>query len=56
MAGLACPVRCRFGYLIGVIPIAIISRILGMVDILFIFGKEKRCIHDIIAGTKVVNV
>ena len=31
------------------IPIFII------IDNLFIFSKEKRCLHDLIAGTKVVN-
>lgn len=25
------------------------------VDVLFIFGKERRCIHDYIAGTWVIN-
>ena len=27
-----------------------------LVDILFIFGKERRCVHDYIAGTKVIDV
>jgi uncharacterized RDD family membrane protein YckC/predicted RNA-binding Zn-ribbon protein involved in translation (DUF1610 family) len=26
----------------------------GLLDILFIFGEERRCIHDYIAGTKVI--
>ena len=29
--------------------------ILGIVDLLFIFGQERRCVHDYIAGTKVIN-
>jgi len=27
----------------------------GLVDILFIFGSERRCLHDLIAGTVVVK-
>jgi len=30
--------------------------ILGLIDALFIFGSERRCIHDLIAGTKVIRV
>jgi uncharacterized RDD family membrane protein YckC len=35
--------------LIGVIPLY------GLVDILFIFRSVRRCIHDLIAGTQVVD-
>ncbi len=27
----------------------------GLVDVLWIFGSEQRCVHDLIAGTKVVD-
>ncbi len=30
--------------------------ILALVDILFIFRGDRRCVHDLIAGTKVVRV
>jgi uncharacterized RDD family membrane protein YckC len=35
--------------LIGIIPFY------GLVDILFIFRSDRRCIHDLIAGTQVVD-
>lgn len=44
------------------LPISIVSQIpvlaglLCAVDPLFIFREDKRCIHDLIAGTKVVDV
>jgi len=44
------------------LPLSIIAQIpvvggfVGIIDGLFIFRKDKRCIHDLIAGTKVVNI
>lgn len=32
-----------------------IGNIYPTVDVLFIFRKDKRCIHDLIAGTKVIK-
>jgi len=37
---------------VSIIPV--LGGLLSLVDILFIFGKEKRCVHDYIAGSKVV--
>ena len=34
--------------------IPVINSILPLVDSLFIFRKDKRCIHDLLAGTKVI--
>jgi uncharacterized RDD family membrane protein YckC len=52
-----------FGKLIALryIPIWVISMIpyvsfLGLVNVLFIFGQDRRCVHDYIAGTKVIDV
>jgi uncharacterized RDD family membrane protein YckC len=28
----------------------------GLIDVLLIFGKDRRCIHDHIAGTVVIDV
>lgn len=39
--------------LISLVPV--VGRILPLVDVLFIFGGEQRCLHDLIAGTKVVQ-
>ena len=33
-----------------------LSMMFGLADVLFIFSKERRCLHDLIAGTKVVKV
>jgi len=39
--------------LVGAIPI--IGGIFGILNPLFIFGKKCRCLHDYMAGTRVVN-
>ncbi len=33
-----------------------IGGIFGLVNALFIFGAERRCLHDRLAGTRVVDV
>ena len=44
-----------------VVPVVLISMIpfignlINLVDPLLIFGKERRCLHDLIADTIVVN-
>lgn len=38
---------------VSVVPIA--GQFLPLIDVLFIFRGDKRCVHDLIAGTKVVN-
>ena len=37
---------------LGAVPY--IGPLFGFVNVLFIFGEERRCIHDLIAGTRVV--
>jgi uncharacterized RDD family membrane protein YckC len=44
--------RYGIGAAIQLIPIA--GSIYGLVDALFIFREDKRCIHDHLAGTRVV--
>ena len=52
-----------FGKLIGLryLPLWILQMVpfanfLGVVDALFIFREDRRCVHDLLAGTKVINV
>lgn len=46
----------RYGILIALNLVPFIGNLFGFVNPLFIFGKERRCLHDLIAGTKVVNI
>ena len=56
--------RPAFGHLIlnrylpqwvaGFVPM--IGPVLGVVDALFVFRDDKRCVHDLIAGTKVIDL
>mgnify|MGYP001164199340 FL=1 len=39
--------------LIAQIPI--IGALIGIVNVLFIFGQDRRCLHDRLAGTKVIE-
>ena len=40
--------------LVSIIPV--VGQILPLVDILFIFRSDRRCVHDLLAGTKVVKL
>lgn len=39
--------------LLAVVPV--VGQFLMIIDVLFIFRKDKRCVHDFIAGTKVIK-
>lgn len=45
-------------YLVYFLPgqVPVIGQLFSLVNILFIFGKSKRCVHDYAAGTKVVTI
>ncbi len=45
----------RYGFYWVVALIPVIGGLLSLVNILFIFGKTKRCLHDYVGGTKVVK-
>ena len=38
-----------------IISIPCVGFLFSLLNILFIFGSEKRCLHDLIAGTKVIR-
>lgn len=38
-----------------IVRIPLVGTIFALIDSLFIFREDKRCIHDLIAGTKVVK-
>lgn len=39
--------------LVSLIPV--VGQLLVLVDVLFIFRSDRRCLHDLVAGTKVLN-
>ena len=45
--------RYLIPWLIAAIPI--VGGLFELVNVLFIFGSERRCVHDYIAGTRVIN-
>ncbi len=52
-AGKVIGLRYILIQVIAVVPC--VGPLFGLVDILFIFREDRRCIHDLIAGTKVVK-
>ena len=45
----------RYVLVMLVQAIPMIGQLLGLIDALFIFRGDRRCVHDLIAGTKVVS-
>ena len=41
-------------WIIGAIPS--LGNLFNLADVLFIFARDRRCLHDHLAGTRVVNV
>jgi uncharacterized RDD family membrane protein YckC len=50
----AVVLRIFVPFLIGAVPV--LGALFLMVNVLSIFGEDRRCLHDRIAGTKVVQV
>lgn len=45
----------RYGFYWLIPNIPVIGQFINMINILFIFSKSKRCLHDHVGGTKVVK-
>jgi uncharacterized RDD family membrane protein YckC len=45
----------RYGVIWFVSLIPLVGTVVGLVDVLVIFRSDKRCLHDHLAGTKVVT-
>jgi len=54
--GLIIPLFLREWVIAGIGFIPGIGTIVSLVDVLMIFGQDQRCLHDRIAGTKVIAV
>src|SRR5262249_52126407 len=37
------------------LPASVAIGLIGLLDALFIFGESRRCLHDLIAGTRVIQ-
>jgi uncharacterized RDD family membrane protein YckC len=46
----------RYGFYTVVALIPVVGSYLSLINILFIFGRERRCLHDHVAGTRVMKV
>ena len=49
-------VLVRSWALAAITQIPVVGGIIALVDALYIFGAEQRCLHDVMAGSKVVMV
>jgi len=45
----------RYGFYWGIGYIPGVGDLLGIINVLLIFGKQKRCGHDLVAGTRVID-
>jgi uncharacterized RDD family membrane protein YckC len=51
--GSAVVLRVWLPTLLQAVPL--LGPLFGLVDVLWIFGQERRCVHDLMAGTRVVD-
>ncbi|MBX2858435.1 MAG: RDD family protein [Cellvibrionaceae bacterium] len=45
----------RYGFYFFIALFPVVGPLLSLVNILFVFSKSKRCLHDLVAGTHVVK-
>ena len=51
----AIPVTIYYCFSYNIILLFSLIGLLSVIDPIFIFGENRRCLHDLIAGTKVIN-
>ncbi|MCK5311891.1 MAG: RDD family protein [Desulfobacteraceae bacterium] len=51
----AIPITIYYCLSYNIIVLFFLTGLLSVIDPIFIFGENRRCLHDLIAGTKVVN-
>jgi uncharacterized RDD family membrane protein YckC len=49
-------IALRYMPIWGISLIPVVGPLLSIVDVLFIFRSDRRCVHDLLAGTKVLRV
>jgi len=55
LPGLGKLLGLRYGVVALVSLIPTVGSFFGLIDVVFIFRADRRCLHDLIAGTKVIN-
>ena len=46
----------RLAVIQAIAAVPLVGALFGLLDVLFIFGERRRCLHDLLAGTVVVEV
>lgn len=46
----------RYGFYWVIPQIPVVGQVISLINVLFVFTKSKRCLHDYVADTKVVKV
>ncbi|RYD19273.1 MAG: RDD family protein [Verrucomicrobiaceae bacterium] len=45
----------RYAFVTGISLVPVVGSVLSLVDVLLVFKSDRRCLHDMVAGTQVVK-